>query len=63
MYRLDQWEYDTKKWMERTHRNGHENLAFVQSLGEDLKRIGQRGRIVQLPSGEILDEWQGTFIK
>ena len=40
-----------------TKRQGVDRLAFATSLAGGLKRQHNGGRVVELPSGAVLDEW------
>lgn len=44
-----------------TKKTGVDRLAFATSLADGLKRQKNGGRVVELPSGAVLDEW-GTDV-
>lgn len=56
-FRLDIKSTTTGTFIPYSHRDGHPSLEMIEALARGLKRQHQPGRIVELPSGEILDQW------
>lgn len=57
-YRVDVKLALTGSFAEYTSARGT-TLGMATSLALHLKRSGSAGRLVKMPSGEVLDEWAG----
>lgn len=56
-FRVDLYQQQYGFYMEYTHRTKPVTREMAEGLAEGLKRQGAGGRILALPSGEIVEEW------
>ena len=59
-YRVDVKSTLTGTWFPYTAKNTPLDRAIAESLAEHVKRGGSAGRLVEVPTEKVLDEWGST---